>query len=712
MAESNKKTFDKITAQEIKANGIQALANRPNKVSQYGQSGLSASELKLWFDKLTSLIADRVNGIAEALEGENAAKYISVVLPEEFAQLEINTLYELIESIYNGEFASILNVPIDSSNSSLESRILNILTSLSEVSSTASEAKDTADDAKETVDGFEDDLEDFDERLEEYYDTFANATLTYNKEKSQLVYTFVDHYGYHDEKKVDLPIKDLEHRLDQLESATLQFTEDSSIAYEKIVPANSAKYALVNKVGGMTYKNNINNYLTLLRVEWNDTSAEVTINADNSITIDKQGDDSGWVSIVYQPEDEKVEGRYFTSLNDIPANISNIVINSSYVAVDEDENYYDGERSNELNSWIPSGDYYRNEISTIIFYLGDSPMKETFSLILTDTDDIWQGLRDAKVTELVSEGANLLPRAWTNTQTVNGVTFTVQEDNSIIVNGTATAEATFSILRGKYKNEFITIEKGETYTLSGCPEGGSGETYRFVVQNTSYSQNYNDTGDGVTDIAKFTDYYAYISIKAGYTANNLVFKPMFVRGSVARPYSPYGTIVDTFPISAELRAFLEDKGYSRGVSGYPNYIDFERKVFSNNRHIFGANLSDYNLQGQISAVIPINALAEDYRAVSCDATWVDKDMAYGNSVVGYKRIDIVDNRYTDAETFRQAVSGKKLIYALAEPIETDISAYLTDDNFIEVEAGGTIKAVNTYELDAPTTIAYVSQKGS
>lgn len=100
MAESNKLTFEKmkITEQDIKANGIQALANRPNKSSQYGQSGLSATELKKWFDNLASLIAGKVNGIAEALEGENAAKYIDV----NFSTIE--TLYDLVQSIQNGSF--------------------------------------------------------------------------------------------------------------------------------------------------------------------------------------------------------------------------------------------------------------------------------------------------------------------------------------------------------------------------------------------------------------------------------------------------------------------------------------------------------------------------------------------------------------------------------------------------------------------------------
>lgn len=723
MAESNKLTFEnmKITEQEIKANGIQALANRPNKSSQYGKSGLSASELKLWFDNLTSLIAKRVNGIANALESADSSKYISVVLPEEFAQLRINTLYDLIKSIYNGKFASILNVPIDSSNSSLESHILNILTSLSEVSSTASEAKETADDAKETADEFEGDIEDLYLRLEEYYGIFANARLTYDKEKSQLVYSFWDQSGFYEAKKADLPIKDLEHRLDQLESATLQFTEESTVAYESIVPANSAKYALVNKVGGMTYKSN-----NPLRPIWSSSGdGVVTVNADNSITV-KGYIQAGNAAIHLINQDEDYSG--FVSFGtELPEGVR---MHYSYYSDD----FFDETDDSSVGTYSAIYSHNGKTYSHYLEFTENGNYNFTLYPMVSESatapkyEPYYEGLRDAKVTELVSVGANLIPRATRNAQTINGVTFTVQEDNSIIANGTATADTAFEILRGG-AGEKISINVGETYTLSGCPKGGLTSSYRLVVQSTNYSQNYNDAGDGVTDIAKFTDYYAFIRISAGYTANNLVFKPMFNRGSAAQPYSPYGAIVGTFKIKPELIAYLEPLGYGRGVNAeYNNYIDFERKVFvqkvgevdmgtlswsyrlSNNRHMFSSFIN--GMQRQISPNIPINAISADYKTVTSNKTWVDRDMAYNSTSIGAVLIEIVDNRYTDTETFRQVVSGKKLIYALETPIETDISAYLTDDNFIEIEAGGTIKAVNKYELDAPTTIAYVSQKGS
>ena len=46
------------------------------------------------------------------------------------------------------------------------------------------------------------------------------------------------------------------------------------------------------------------------------------------------------------------------------------------------------------------------------------------------------------------------------------------------------------------------------------------------------------------------------------------------------------------------------------------------------------------------------------------------------------------------------------IYVLGEPIEVDISAYLTDESLI-VEGGGTITAVNEHSQDLPTEITYL-----
>ena len=50
------KKLGNITNEQIKEKGVQALDDRPNAASQYGQSGLTAAQLKLWFDKLATFL--------------------------------------------------------------------------------------------------------------------------------------------------------------------------------------------------------------------------------------------------------------------------------------------------------------------------------------------------------------------------------------------------------------------------------------------------------------------------------------------------------------------------------------------------------------------------------------------------------------------------------------------------------------------------------
>ncbi len=95
------KELSKITQAQISSKGVQALADRPNQNSQYGASGLSATNLKLWFDKLATFLADKINELQGVLSAEDAAEYIRIALDE----AGVTTLHELVESYSNGVFA-------------------------------------------------------------------------------------------------------------------------------------------------------------------------------------------------------------------------------------------------------------------------------------------------------------------------------------------------------------------------------------------------------------------------------------------------------------------------------------------------------------------------------------------------------------------------------------------------------------------------------
>ena len=167
-------------------------------------------------------------------------------------------------------------------------------------------------------------------------------------------------------------------------------------------------------------------------------------------------------------------------------------------------------------------------------------------------------------------GKNLLPRATTSTET-NGITFTVNNDGTIVANGTATGIAYFNL-------QEKTLEAG-TYILSGCPSGGGSNTYRII---TKYGNNYQtDSGNGKTFTLteETTPTERYIAISNGTTVNNLIFKPMIRLSSIQESnYEPYtGGIPSPSPdypqeitnVTGDVEVLVQNKNLCNGINqGY------------------------------------------------------------------------------------------------------------------------------------------------
>ena len=147
---------------------------------------------------------------------------------------------------------------------------------------------------------------------------------------------------------------------------------------------------------------------------------------------------------------------------------------------------------------------------------------------------------------------NLVPYPYAQSAlTENGVTFTVGTDGSVTANGTATADTTFPLT----SSASYTVPKG-SYTLSGCPTGGSGSTYALVLG----SNDYKDIGSGVSRTYESdTSQDIFIEIYSGYTANNLVFKPQLETGASATAYTPYVSDLSAVTVSK----------YGKNLLSYP-----------------------------------------------------------------------------------------------------------------------------------------------
>ena len=119
------KEFQNITKKQIEQNGVQALSDRPNSVGAYGSGGLSPLELKLAFDRLATLIAEKINEIHKVLAGDEAGQYISVQLQKH----GIDNLGALVDTIESGDLADIMQLTPSAGATEKES-LLNIIHSL------------------------------------------------------------------------------------------------------------------------------------------------------------------------------------------------------------------------------------------------------------------------------------------------------------------------------------------------------------------------------------------------------------------------------------------------------------------------------------------------------------------------------------------------------------------------------------------------------
>ena len=137
-------------------------------------------------------------------------------------------------------------------------------------------------------------------------------------------------------------------------------------------------------------------------------------------------------------------------------------------------------------------------------------------------------------------GKNLLPKG--STSTVSGITFTVNDDGTVLVTGTSTSSA--SVFWGTA----VTLPAGN-YILNGCPSGGGVDSYRIDVRKSvageMVSQN-ADTGNGANvTISEAASVYVCIRVAANYAfpSAGLLFKPMIrLSTETDATYAPYENI--------------------------------------------------------------------------------------------------------------------------------------------------------------------------
>lgn len=122
---------------------------------------------------------------------------------------------------------------------------------------------------------------------------------------------------------------------------------------------------------------------------------------------------------------------------------------------------------------------------------------------------------------------------WTgNVYEFRGVTYTIYDDFSIKANGTATGGNANLLLN---PSGGFSIEEGD-WLLSGCPSGGSSNTYNITIAETA-----SDTGS-TAEFTSCSAKLARIYIIEGTSVSDLMFYPMVCSKTayqISQAYQPY-----------------------------------------------------------------------------------------------------------------------------------------------------------------------------
>lgn len=147
------------------------------------------------------------------------------------------------------------------------------------------------------------------------------------------------------------------------------------------------------------------------------------------------------------------------------------------------------------------------------------------------------------------QGQNLIPYPYDGTEgNTNGITWTVNDDGSVTANGTASKEASYSLIYPYNLSTMKSLQLGNTYIIS---DGLTDEQHTNVgyMQLVRYDKNnptnwkYGVSSMKGTEIYTANDentlqYGIRLIIRNGATANNITFKPMLEVGTMSHEYQP------------------------------------------------------------------------------------------------------------------------------------------------------------------------------
>ena len=272
------------------------------------------------------------------------------------------------------------------------------------------------------------------------------------------------------------------------------------------------------------------------------------------------------------------------------------------------------------------------------------------------------------------------------TQTINGVTFTVNTDGSILMNGTATADIRFQLR----PNNLLSLN-AERYIVNGTPAMGGASTYRLAIYNqTTHGYSAFDNGAGSEFVLSGTsELSVFIDVINGVTADNITFKPMIRLSTETDPtFEPYSNIC---PISGHTQVEVdvsdgqttqEQVTVNLGGTYYSGTLDVVSGVFvADEKTVDLGSLNwvadDFYKTSSLASEIKIPTVQNPYVGLISSILQENSvsNIYNGEDGIGVRYSTVsgeIRLRYTGMPTvlsdFVASVTGQTLCYPLATPI--------------------------------------------
>lgn len=566
---------------------------------------------------------------------------------------------------------------------------------------------------------------------------YANTPLTNDKSTKVATTQFV--YNVVNTDKIDIMQQDIANIKALLKGDMYTYQKDSSSNLTKTVPSNAMPYAGIESVGGKTIvwnqiisSSNLRPDGTTYGVTTTKTDTELTIagafNTRNTLQMIRN------VRVV-------VGHKYLvtgTPVNNEAVVSLRLYTTDGYVQVYENFIFI-ADRTLTYVALMPTTQdkvgvnfnlTWTPQIFDLTLMFGSGNEPSTYEEFQQMFPAEYYQFNNGEFLTLYTKridsiSKNLLYTDVGSSSGFGGLTWLMQEDGSVVINGTPTYNAFI---------EFPTLStwKWDGVTpcwLSGCPSGGGEDSYSLLVvgddEGTPMAYSVSDDGSGVAlansehSVLEGKELYYRIYIADGYTCNNLVFRPQLEYGTSATDFVPY--FYDRFYIPNDV---VETDGYGWSVGTVHNTTDFEMKrlvklvnsvdlgtlnwysVDSGDVRYFYTDDLNTLIVPSTSNIATVSYMPNTWSNVTSGT--VDKSIAVNTD----GRLAVYDSTMQEetSASFKQLMDGKELRYEAKRGTIVDLSSYLDDNNTIQVSGGGRIVIESQdwkYNADMPSTIEYM-----